>query len=60
MEKRFWGWSEIENTEGTRTTLIHHESYGAAEMYLFENYTGHGECVKDGNIYKYSPYSYNF
>ena len=56
--KKFWGWKEIQKNEGPRTNSVFHFTYEEAEKYLLENYTGHGECVRSGNEYRYTPYTY--
>lgn len=58
--KGFWGWREVKNVEGPKTNSVFHFTYEDAEKHLLEKYTGHGECIRSGNIYSYSPYNYHF
>ena len=57
-EKKFFGWKEITQKEGPKNKLVEHESYEDAELYLLNNYTGHGECKVYGNVYTFRHYTY--
>jgi hypothetical protein len=57
-EKKFFGWKEIKGNEGPKLSSVIHLSYKDAKLYLLNNYTGHGECRKCGNVYTYIPYVY--
>lgn len=57
-QKKLFGWSEISSNEGPRYRCINHTSYEQAELYLLNNYTGHGVCRRYGNVYTYNPYTY--
>lgn len=57
-QKKLFGWKEIYQNEGPRYRCITHNSYEEAELYLLNNYTGHGVCRKYGNVYTYNPYTY--
>ena len=57
IEQKDWlGWNEIKSTE-VISKRIFHLSYKDAEKYMFNNYFGRGECKRNGNIYKYTPYT---
>lgn len=56
--KKFWGWEEVQKIEGPKTNSVFHFNYEDAEKHLLENYTGHGECIRSGNEYRYTPYTY--
>lgn len=58
QSKGFWKWKEVINIEGPRTDSVFHFTYEDAEKHLLEKYTGHGECVRSGNEYRYTPYTY--
>ena len=57
-QKKLFGWSEIGCNEGPRYRCITHNSYEEAELYLLNNYTGHGVCRRYGNIYTFKHYTY--
>jgi hypothetical protein len=57
-QNKFFGWKEIGHDEGPKYKSIIHKSYEEAELYLLNNYTGHGVCRKYGNVYTYNPYTY--
>ena len=58
QSKNFWGWKEIQNTEGPRSKSVEHQTYEDAEKHLLKTYTGHGECFRSGNEYRYTHYTY--
>ena len=57
-QKKLFGWKEIGQNEGPKYESIIHKSYEEAELYLLNNYTGHGVCRKYGNVYTYNSYTY--
>lgn len=57
-QKKLFGWKEIGQNEGPKYESIIHTSYEEAELYLLNNYTGHGVCRKYGSVYTYNPYTY--
>lgn len=57
-QKKLFGWSEIGCNEGPRYRCITHTSYEEAELYLLNNYTGHGVCRRYGNVYTFKHYTY--
>jgi hypothetical protein len=60
QSKSFWGWKEIMNNQGPKVERVSHDSYKKAELYLFENYTGHGICQRYGSEYTFEYYTYGF
>lgn len=60
IEEKHWlfGWTKIENINGPKVTEVIYQSYEEAEKYLLANYTGHGYCVVNSNVYTYTPYTY--
>ena len=60
IEEKKWlfGWKLIKNINGPKVTDVIHSSYEEAEKYLLKNYTGHGECIVNNNVYEYTPYTY--
>ena len=57
-QKKWFEWVEIGCKEGPKYRCITHTSYEEAELYLLNNYTGHGVCRKYGNIYTFKHYTY--
>lgn len=58
-QKKFWRWKEIVRWEGPKSKLISHKSYEDAENYMFKKYMGHGICEQNGNVYKFTNYTYH-
>ncbi len=57
IERKDWlGWNEIKSTEIISKRKFY-VSYIEAEIYMFENYFGYGECKRSGNVYVYTPYT---
>lgn len=58
-QKTFWGWKEVLSKQGSLTSnRLTYSDYNEAEKYMYENYMGHGQCIRNGNIYVYTHYSY--
>lgn len=59
QKKRFFGWKEVMLVELDHKR-ISFSNYDEAELYLLNNYTGHGLCTKIGSYYIYEAYNYSF
>ena len=54
----FGSWKELFLSNGFDLKRNSFMTYQEAEMYLLENYCGHGVVNRNGNVYGYKPYTY--
>jgi len=57
QKKTLFGWKEIFKTE-IKPNRISYNTFEDAELYLFQNYMGHGLCTKVNNEYTFEEYQY--
>lgn len=57
-QKHLFRWKQIEIIDIHKSTKSYH-SYLDAEKDIYENYMNRwGECIKNGNVYTWKPYSF--
>jgi hypothetical protein len=54
--KTFWGWKNLQNSDGISYIDIEFVKYKDAEDYMYDKIFRFGETIKNGNLYKYSEY----